>query len=304
MGHDARSLGGNMRVFGLDVGSGATLWEFHPEFPVWNLTPLFPGDGTTVFMDFTGGVYRLGLHNGTLQWYTPATRANQAFSDGGAVLGPQGDVYACFNPTGGHGSEGQRGVLRKLQVSDGRVFWDQDLPQPCNSYPAVGKVGPGDELSVVVTPGSFMGSPNLRGSIMAFDVESGALRWAYNTRPFNNPPSYMAKGDTEGYVGRSIHMGKQHNICLPAHWGSANIDGEGYVYAGRCDGYVYAVRAPKDFAAPMERNVSRLLNNFTSTPGLSVRSWNADGPSLHGAFAFAPGRVAFATCDTLYAFNA
>lgn len=305
MGKDQRSTGGNQEVFGLDAATGKTLWSFKSEWPVWNFSPLFPGDGTCVFMDFTGGMYRLGLHNGTLLWHTQAPGAAQSFSDGGASLGPNGFAYSCSNPGADTGKEGTKGVIRAFRVADGAIMWEQSLPQPCNSYPAVGQLGEGRGLSVVVTPGSFMGSPRLHGSIMAFDAATGAPQWRFNAPPWYGKMN-MAKGDLEGMNERR-KFNAEHLICLPAHWSSANIAGDGTVFAGRSDGRIYAV-APSPASAAVSlasssSSTSELTADFASTPGLEVQTWDADGAPLHGAFAFAPGVMAFASCDTLYVFK-
>mmetsp|Transcript_10824 Transcript_10824/g.34347 ORF Transcript_10824/g.34347 Transcript_10824/m.34347 type:complete len:488 (+) Transcript_10824:99-1562(+) len=305
-GQDPVSVGGNVRVFGLDADSGLKLWSFAPEKPVWNFSPLFPGDGTCLFMDFTGGVYRIGLHNGTLLWHMPSPGAHGSFSDGGAVLGPNGAVYSCSNPSSNRGAEGTKGILRARRIDNGSLLWEQLLPQPCNSYPAVGRLGQGQDLSVAVTPGSFMGSPNLHGSIMAFNAATGAPQWRFNTKPYTGFMN-MARGDLEGFAMRAKYD-HGHEICLPAHWSSANIDGQGFVYAARSDGFVYGVRGLAAHAASEPPTTAAALANlrpdFESTPGIEVRVFDAQGASLHGAFAFAPGLVAVSTCDTLWVFRA
>mmetsp|Transcript_10834 Transcript_10834/g.34399 ORF Transcript_10834/g.34399 Transcript_10834/m.34399 type:complete len:490 (+) Transcript_10834:60-1529(+) len=296
--------GGNLLVFGLDSATGVELWNLRPKRPVWNFAPLFPGDDTCLFMDFSGGMYRVGLHNGTLIWHTPSKGALESFSDGGAVLGPNGAVYSCSNPVGGY--EGEKGILRALRIKDGTLLWEQLLPQPCNSYPAVGHLSQGQGLSVVVTPGSFMHEGLLHGSIMAFDAATGAPQWRFNTKPYTGFMN-MARGDLEGFAMRAKYD-HGHEICLPAHWSSANIDGQGFVYAARSDGFVYGVRGLAAHAASEPPTTAAALANlrpdFESTPGLEVRVFDGQGASLHGAFAFAPGRMAVATCDTLYMFKA
>jgi len=300
-GLDPASVGGNALIFGLDAATGTELWSYRPTRPVWNFSPLFPGDGSCIFMDMGGAMYRLGLHNGTLLWRTPSPGSLQSFSDGGAVLGPNGAAYSCSNPAADRGSEGSRGLLRALRIEDGHLLWEQLLPQPCNSYPAVGHLG-GRDLSVAVTPGSFMGAQHLHGSIMAFDAATGTPQWHFNAKAYDGPFS-MAKGDIEGYGERS-RFNKGHEICLPAHWSSANIDGNGFVYAARSDGFVYGVRGPAAAAPLTSAALAQLRPDFESTPGLEVRVFDGQGASLHGAFAFAPGRMAVATCDTLYMFKA
>jgi len=291
--------GGSRRVFGLDASTGATLWDFEPEMPVRNFSPLFPGDGTVVFMDSSGGVYRLGLRNGTQLWRARAEGSELSVSTGGPTLGPDGTVYACSNQGMSLGKEGSQGLLRALRVADGRLLWQQTLPQPCLSYPAVGPLGEGRGPSVVVTPGSSMGQPGLHGSIMAFDAATGAPQWRFNAAAYNGAMN-MARGDLAGLGNRSW-FNAHHKTCMPPHWSSANIAGDGTVLAGRADGVLYAVKGPSTPQAAV--SLADLGADFLSTPGMDVRTWDAQAAAQHGAFGFAPGLMAFATCDTLYVFK-
>jgi len=150
-----------------------------------------------------------------------------------------------------------------------------------------------------------MGKPDLHGGIMAFDAATGTLQWSFSAGPYTGPNNW-AKGDTEGLRDRLVHD-PFHPICLPAHWSAANIDGAGFVYAARSDGFIYGVHGPSSAGpGPVALGAATSLAElaFASTPGLEVREFDADGASLHGAFAFAPGRMAVATCDTLYMFSA
>merc|ERR550539_258004 len=197
--------GGNARIIGIEAMTGNKLWEYHPEWPSWNFMPLFPGDGTLLFMDFTGGAYRLGLRNGTEIWHTAApgtAKLSPSFGDGGMTVGANGIAYTCSNPGAMGGNEGTQGVLRAYRASDGKPLWGRILPQPCNSWPAVGRLGSGPELSVVVTPGSFMGSKVMHGGIMAFNAESGRLIWNFQAPPYSHFGN-MAMGDLEGFLERS-----------------------------------------------------------------------------------------------------
>lgn len=87
--------GGNRKVFGLNARTGEKLWEYQLDVPTWNLTPLFPGDGSVLFQDWTGSLLRLGLHSGALIWRSPARNSSASFSDGGAILGPNQMAYTC-----------------------------------------------------------------------------------------------------------------------------------------------------------------------------------------------------------------
>lgn len=288
---------GNKHIFGVDAETGRQLWRYTPQHPVWNFEPLFPGDGSVIFMDFWGGLYSLGLHDGKERWYNPAQ--NMSFTDGGATLGPDGSVYSCSNAKNSHGNEGEQGILRAVKTADGSELWRQKLPQPCNSYPAVGPVN--GELSVAVTPGSFMGNKHLHGSIMLFDAATGASKWRWNGEPFED---VMARGDIKGLPLRLVTQ-TEHAICLPAHWSSANIDGNGAVVAGRSDGFIYAVQGPPNLPQGGATSLAATTSvDFASTAGVRVRSWDAKAGFTHGAFAFAPGMVAVSSCDTLYVFRA
>merc|ERR1712129_37935 len=116
------------------------------------------------------------------------------------------------------------GALRAYHLSDGKQQWQQILPQPCNSYPAVGKLTGNDNLSVVVTPGGFIGAKTIHGSIIAFDAVSGKRQWQYQCPVWHG---VMAKND---FVGRP---------CIPAHWSAPVITANGKVVAERIDGILY-----------------------------------------------------------------
>lgn len=286
-GHHPPNDGGNTKVFGLNSTTGEKLWQFDPEVPVWNFAPLFPGDDSTVFMDFAGNIYKLHLKSGELIWKTLARDDQDSFSDGGAILGST-YVYTCSNVGAGHGQEGTQGALRAYSLSGGELVWEQILSQPCNSYPAVGKLGQRSELSVVVTPGAFIGTLSIHGSVMAFDALTGDRQWQYQTPVWHG---VMAKNDMTGIP------------CIPAHWSAPIITVDGIITAVRIDGLLYEVydtlqgkRDPLDPAAPTEID-------FQTTPGVKVETFDADRSALHGAIAFAPGTMAFCTCDTLYVFK-
>ena len=172
-GLDPRISGGNQKVMGLNVHNGDKLWEYEPDLPVWNLTPLFVGDGSVVFMDFAGGTYRLNLTSGEAIWRNLPADSRRSFSDGGAGLGPNNMIYTCSNPGANAGWEGSAGIVRAFHLVSGSEAWHYLTEFPCNSYPSIGKLAGVESLAVVVTPGSFMGPTNLHGSILALDAESG-----------------------------------------------------------------------------------------------------------------------------------
>jgi len=291
--------GGNTRLVALNESTGELLWSHNIDLPVWNFQPLFLEDNDSfVFMDFSGGMFRFGLSDGRQIWGMPSPGFASSFSDGGAVLG--GDMaFSCSNPVFSGGNEGQFGVVRAFKLKDGSVVWEQTLPQPCNSYPAYGPLGKGRAPSVVVTPGAFMGSPVMHGSVITLDAATGKKQWQFQAKPFHNVAN-MARGDVEGYGQRSHSKDPYVNsICLPAHWGAPAISGDGTVYAGRSDGFLYAIRSGSVAeGGPVPKNI-----DFQTSPGVTAELFDMLGSALHGSTAWAPGTMAFQTCDSLWVFK-
>jgi len=305
-GLDSGNIGGNVRVIGVDAASGVMLWQFKPARPVWNVMPVFPDDETVVFMDFSGGIYRLGLFNGTKLWHTrPDSRDAGSFTDGGAMV-TSDSVFTCSNPGRGTGREREKGVLRKYSLANGTLLWEQELRYPCTSWPVVSAKG--DTMVVPIgslpdTPvtmqyfkqgkkfaqkvhqenvlaGSnarrLLGLPELRGALMAFDPHTGELQWDHEVPAWGG---IGAAGDEEGIMER--HKLKIRPICLPAHWSAPTFDGEGTVHLGRIDGSLYAYHPEK-----------------------GERTYTTGSGALPPGISFAPGMMAYADCDTLYVFRA
>jgi len=309
---------GNWALIGINATTGDKLWEYTAlDERVWNVMAVFPDDDTAIFMDLTGGVYRVGLHNGSEIWAARMNSSQHAsFSDGGLILGPDGDVYTCSNPPNGHGNEGEAGVLRKFALADGQQRWETLLPYPCNSWPAVSA----DGSTVVVVPGSFnANAPTLEAAMIAAasnnysseelhefltefhnnmkDLGIGqraaagmpnlrAAIMAFDTASGEElwrhdviPWGELASaGDEEGYLTRAS-LGHRTE-CLPAHWSSPTIDASGAVYVGRTDGRLYRY-----------------------SPGTGEANYMTGAGPLHSGSTFAPGVMAYTDCDSLYVFN-
>eukprot|EP00930_Biecheleria_cincta_P099946 TRINITY_DN91559_c0_g1_i1.p1 TRINITY_DN91559_c0_g1~~TRINITY_DN91559_c0_g1_i1.p1 ORF type:complete len:479 (-),score=66.50 TRINITY_DN91559_c0_g1_i1:140-1576(-) len=281
--------GGNAQIFGLNSTSGEQLWRFEPQIGVWNFMPLFPGDGSFAFMDWAGGVYRLGLRTGTPMWHSAPGTSLSSFTDGGASLAPNGAVHTCSNYGLSQGTPGSNGVARAYSLEDGKLLWEHILPQPCNSYPAVGHIKGSNALAVVHSPGSFKSkwsTDPMHGSIMSFDATSGDPIWMYQA------PTYA----------EMLWAGEPH--CGPAHWSAPTISGDGTVYVARSDGVLYAVRGPDASLAQSgpQKHVPTKVD-FPSSAGMDVETFSAGSSSLHGAMAWAPGMLGYASCDTLFVFN-
>lgn len=298
-GTDPRMQGGNMQVFGLNATTGGILWEYDVDLPTWNFAPLFPGDGSFVFMDFAGGTYRVDLYNGTEIWKTLPTDSRQSFSDGGATLGPNQMVYTCSNFGESLGAKGTNstGIVRAFGLKAGDLVWQRRTDSPCNSWPAVGSLTGVYSLAVVVTPGAFVGQPDLDASILALNAETGEDIWNVVLTGYTGPaPFFQAAGDTEGILPRLID-GIQP-LCLPAHFSAPNIDRNGVVYVGRCDGNLYVIYGPQSVVRDVQPGM--LVDNAS---GMVGEMFNLGSAPLHGAMGFAPGMFAYSTCDTLHVFN-
>mmetsp|Transcript_132352 Transcript_132352/g.411423 ORF Transcript_132352/g.411423 Transcript_132352/m.411423 type:complete len:509 (+) Transcript_132352:61-1587(+) len=293
---------------GVSARDGSLLWSFKTDCGLWNIMALFPDNETAVFSDKCGGTYRVGLQNGTVLWKVAGNP--QSFTDGGSILGPNGNLYTCSNPAGSFGHVEQPGVLRKRRISDGALLWEVPLPMPCVNFPAVSW----DGRSVVVAPGPLSDAakskearnlplaerekffntqlqlvsqnlqrsayllPNLDAAIMSFDTDTGALQWRHDVRPFGG----IAFAGDEFRAVYAIRHGLGLEHCWPAHWSAPTLDREGTVYIGRSSGDLYVYNPQK---------------------GVESTFHTGDGTMMAGA-AFAPGLIVFSTCSSVYAFHA
>mmetsp|Transcript_15392 Transcript_15392/g.26933 ORF Transcript_15392/g.26933 Transcript_15392/m.26933 type:complete len:523 (-) Transcript_15392:197-1765(-) len=303
LGHRPPVEGGNERVVALNASTGDFLWEYRTEAPVWNFMPIFlPDENSVIFMDDSGGAYRLSL-DGKQIWHNPPPEdSRHSFSDGGLMLGQNGVAYTCSNTGNTTGSEGGTGMVRAIEMEDGRTRWTKLLPHPCNNYPTVGRVNE-KGLSVIVNTGSFPGSPLAEksphhGGVFVFDAETGALQWQYQEPVYMEP---AARGDSEGFKQRML-MNSPHVVCLPAPWSSPTVDGSGAIYLGHMSGLLHVLRGPA--AGSFEKDEKALSEmEPETTPGVQVYSMDLGAGYLHGGTAWAPGMMAVATCDTLHVFK-
>eukprot|EP00747_Dinoflagellata_sp_TGD_P141032 gnl/TRDRNA2_/TRDRNA2_176078_c0_seq3.p1 gnl/TRDRNA2_/TRDRNA2_176078_c0~~gnl/TRDRNA2_/TRDRNA2_176078_c0_seq3.p1 ORF type:complete len:367 (-),score=31.46 gnl/TRDRNA2_/TRDRNA2_176078_c0_seq3:81-1079(-) len=329
---DGGPSAGNNRVLGISAENGEQLWEFKPDILVWNIMPMFPDDKSFIFMDITGGVYRVGLHDGKLIWHTPAPReskggtsmfnkiffdvmswmrvmpSSDSFSDGGVILGPDGSAYTCSNPAHSHGVEGEKGALRKFRLSDGEMIWNTELPYPCNSWPVVSS----DDKSVVVVPGSFNSAPASLfqpDATQRQEVHDKALslgegqRALYRQQGINLPDlraSIMAFDTQTGEVEWS------HDV-KPYGGVAAAGDEEGVLE--RLAAGQDAICLPAHWSSPTFSGDGTVYVGRTDgvlyayNPMTGERRYHTGTGPLHSGTTFAPGMMAYTDCDTLYVFN-
>merc|ERR1712157_583503 len=100
------------------------------------------GDGTFVFMDFTGKAYRCRLRDGSLVW--KAGGQPGSWTDATATLGPDNVVYtqsAALKASYLDGADpvsaaryligigtGYKNLLSARALEDGRLLWQSEVP--------------------------------------------------------------------------------------------------------------------------------------------------------------------------------
>ena len=151
----------NNRLLGLSLDDGSFRWSFAPKQNTYNFQGSTIHDGTFVFQDVTGGVYRVSTE-GRLIWHS-ATPDRASATTAAAVI-HDGRVFAVSNLGGGPqllGTEG-KGLLHVYGYEDGTFLWSQDLPYEGNQAVAVGDlVGSKGRASLILGMGKNPGLPVL-----------------------------------------------------------------------------------------------------------------------------------------------
>lgn len=292
------------RVLALNSSTGDELWTYEPDCGLWNFMALFPDEDTVNVMDSCGGLYRLGLFNGSQLW----KRAPDvdAYTDGGATLGLDGSVYTCSNEPGSKtqimksvGMEGVRGRVRKFNQSTGEMIWERQTEKPCLNFPAVspdGKTLVASDGAIVISPptkymtdgmgrkaidqfygiqasllenkrqNAYWGVDNVDGSITGFDTQTGALKWVHEVEPWWG----MAFARDEERAYHYVTGQGTSPFCGPPHWSAPTIDSDGNIYIGRSDGYLYIYNPNDGSEVKFDRNDGMLVPGLAFAPGLMV----------------------------------
>merc|ERR1711884_1009575 len=98
---------------------------------------------------------------------------------------------------------------------------------------------------------------------------------------------FASRGDEERVLERFAPY-QQRPVCGPASWTAPTIGGDGTVYASAMDGILYAIRDVNSDGVIDETEVSTL---------------DIGAAALHPGAAFAPGMMAFASCQGLNVFE-
>jgi len=324
----------NDRVIGMNASTGKELWQFKVSCGLWMFSGLFPDEDTTLFQDECGGVYRIGLFNGSLIWYAPG--AEGTLSDGAATLGPDGSTYSCSMAEGSQVVDNNDplypGIMRKFRLSDGAVLWTATTPYPCTNIPTV----TADGRTVVVAPGAIpavdgpfyyqreqilslppkgrerlhqlydrmqrngtlralYNMTDLTGAIMGFDTRTGELLWRHEVPPSG---SITAAGDQERNWNMFI---EQPSLGL---WGFVKERLEnGFLILPHC--------GPAHWTPPtvdLEGKVyigDSVGEIRVYDPKTDKRlDFHLDDGFVPGGIASAPGLMVFTSCETVYAFKA
>ena len=284
--HPPSSFGAaNHKIKALNASTGAELWTFEPDTPVWNFLPLFVEDDSFVFQDMTGKVYRMTLSTGILKW--KAGGLNGTWTDGGAAVGPNGLVYAVnLNrkaPMFGI-SENSPGKLSAYNLTDGKLVWTITTPRPPNNAPAVGHVKNLPGLSVVM-PVCTQVRPGATCDVQVYDAQTGGLRWV-----FHGPTqdALLQAGDMEGVEARTERGVRAW--CLPNGWSAPTIDAEGTVFVGNEMGKFFALRDLDGDGVTFGEGEVAFYDTKAAFAGSS-------SPAV------APGLLAVASCDSLFVFK-
>jgi len=299
------------RVVGVNGSSGDVLWSYQPDAGLWNHMGLFPDDDTVVFQDSAGGLYRLGLFNGSLLWkHAPDPETS---TDGGPTLGPDGSVYTCSNQPYFFRdfTMEPKGRVRKFDLTTGDMIWQYITEQGCQNFPAVSA----DGKTIVVSDGknvfapmtywetegmsleaidkfytiqeeqlqnhsqnAYWGLEDVKGSIIGLDTQKGERKLQHEVEPWYGTAFF--RDEERGY--RAVTGQGSEPYCGPAHWGGPTIDDDGNVYIGRSDGYLYVYNLND------EAEVTTFKTN--------------DGMLMSGA-SFAPGLMVVPSCSFVYVFR-
>jgi len=227
--------GPSMSFSAISVKDKKEVWRFEGA-PVYNFLAA-AYNGSVLFESVLGEVYRVSLADGSLIWKQEplADEASRAFTTGGVAMDDNGNVYATHNYKLNGSSDMQaQGVVTARRFSDGKLLWHREFEHAANAGPAVGRLdGTADSPLAVFVPIQNNGPSIIDfehyaledGSAFALDAVTGETLWQFDFAPWYGG----TRGDT-----------LQH-VCWPDAFANPAVDGQGTVYFGRNDGFVYAI---------------------------------------------------------------
>jgi len=300
---------GNEVVVAVRAADGAELWRFKPPVNVYNFQASTPEDGTIVFQDRGGGLYRLGLDDGHEIWRSGRRGEpwSGTFTTGAAVC-HEGKVFVTSNYE--HCNYGA-GLLHTYNLDDGKLLWEVKLAYPANQAVAVGPSPTDKSKSVAVVGfGANPGHPlimqwfsygqtisrafhwldlnlpwlfaKVPAAMAAYDPQTGSRLWQFDLPPYRAPAT---QGDSQRLIARYIRNNDGSNpnndlICLPDSCSQPVVGPDGTAYQAWQSGMIYAIK---------DANGDGRID-----PGEVAQHQLSDG--FQGSLGLAPGLLAAAPC--------
>jgi len=280
----------NDYLVAMDAESGDVKWSFRPDGIVYNSLQDVK-EGSVVFSDFSGKVYRLNLESGDMIWKAGPSDVGELvnidFSTGGTVTGPNGILYTTSNA---RDSGEKRGYVTAFNFSDGKMIWRHSTGYEANNGAVVGMIG--GRLAVAIGVGSNPDMPpdaltswlyhlkdndkraaEKKARVVALDAATGEEIWQRELPAWHG----WAAGDTA----------EPNHICLPDSFGNPALSGDGTVYVGFESGTFYGIND---------------RNNDGKIDDSEVDTYDTHN-AFQGSPAIAPGMVVATPCNGLHVFK-
>lgn len=276
----------NDYLVALDANTGEVKWNFQPDIFLYNFLAAVK-DGSLLFSDVTGKLYRLNLQTGQLIWKVgPAKKGEEiqsGRSTGGTILGQNGVAYVTSNAM----EAGKlNGFITAFNFSNGNFLWRESTIYEANNAAVFGNIGgrpavaigvgenpefPNEQLQSKGVPDNADFLKEKKAKIIALDAVKGSLLWSHEVPAWHG----WGAGDT------------MEQVCLPDSFGNAAISGDGTVFVGFQSGHLIGIN-DKD-------------GNGQISPE-EIAEFDT-GRCVQGTPAIAPGMLAFTPCNGLHVFK-
>jgi len=245
---------GDDTIVALNASSGKVMWTRRINKMYNNMFTFVENPPSVISSDCFGSPFRLQLCDGQLLWQAEKL-PRSVFTTGAAIVHEGlGFVFATSNygdddgdPFGvvaGTQWEVEGGRLTAYHIGSGQLAWQREFSLSAGAGPAMGNLGGGHAISVVVAlgevPNPFAipdnGTYEYPGELRAVDAITGEdTGWSWS-------PPVWRKQFAEGELGATATMEVMgYPACGPDHWTNPVIDGNGTVFAGHVSGHLFAV---------------------------------------------------------------
>jgi len=263
------------KLYALDAKTGATEWAFdltQVTGPVTNAHPDPVRDGPTVsggavfFGDSRGYLYAVDRYTGKLEWATLLDTTNPDVRITGSPVVFGGRVYVgVSNQEAGYQQHNlnypcctARGELVAVNASDGAVVWRHytvppatavgTWPSGATEYAPSGVsiwgtpvIDPANRTIYVGTGNNYTGATGEADSVLALNLDTGAVRWQYQAQP----DTFTSICDEPQYPGYcpSAANGTDHDWDFGASPNLIRVDGREILGIGGKNGVYRAFDA-------------------------------------------------------------